>query len=84
MIQLKNINKSFASYSLFFSKKNKAYKVLSNINIEIKNNEIFGIIGKNGIGKSTLLKIIFGSIMLTQVKSYLMVVKKILSNQKFS
>ena len=62
MIQLKNINKSFASYSLFFSKKNKAYKVLSNINIEIKNNEIFGIIGKNGIGKSTLLKIIFGSI----------------------
>ena len=62
MIQLKNINKSFASYSLFFSKKNKAYKVLSDVNIEIKNNEIFGIIGKNGIGKSTLLKIIFGSI----------------------
>lgn len=62
MIQLKNINKSFSSYSSFFSKKDNEYKVLSNINIEIKNNEIFGIIGKNGIGKSTLLKIIFGSI----------------------
>lgn len=62
MIQLKDVNKSFASYSLFFSKKDKAYKVLSDVNIEIKNNEIFGIIGKNGIGKSTLLKIVFGSI----------------------
>ena len=62
MIQLKNINKSFASYSSFFSKKDKTHKILSNINIENKNNEIFGIEGKNGNGKSTLLKIIFGSI----------------------
>jgi len=83
MIQLKNINKSFASYSLFFSKKNKAYKVLSNINIEIKNNEIFGIIGKNGIGKSTLLKIIFGSITPDYGEILLDgCEKKFLSNQK--
>ena len=83
MIQLKNINKSFASYSLFFSKKDKAYKVLSDVNIEIKNNEIFGIIGKNGIGKSTLLKIIFGSI--TPDSGEILFngcEKKFLSNQK--
>ena len=83
MIQLKNINKSFSSYSSFFSKKDNEYKVLSNINIEIKNNEIFGIIGKNGIGKSTLLKIIFGSI--TPDSGEILFngcEKKFLSNQK--
>lgn len=33
-------------------------KVLDGINLEVKNNEIFGFIGLNGIGKTTLIKII--------------------------
>ena len=33
-------------------------KVLDKINLEVQNNEIFGFIGLNGIGKTTLIKII--------------------------
>lgn len=47
MIELKNISKTFD---------NK--KVLNNINFKLYKGEKVGIIGKNGIGKSTLLKII--------------------------
>ncbi|MDD2840282.1 MAG: ABC transporter ATP-binding protein [Rickettsiales bacterium] len=40
-------------------RKNFAEKVvLDNINLEIKKNEIFGLIGLNGAGKTTLIKII--------------------------
>ena len=36
------------------------YKVLSNINLDIKNGEFVTIIGPSGCGKSTLLNIIAG------------------------
>ncbi len=49
MIKLSNISKHFG---------NK--QILSNINLEIKNGEIFGLIGLSGAGKSTLLRIING------------------------
>lgn len=35
-------------------------KILSNINIEIKNGDSFGLLGHNGSGKTTLLRIISG------------------------
>ncbi len=35
-------------------------KLLSNIYLICKTNEILGVFGRNGVGKSTLLKIIFG------------------------
>lgn len=38
----------------------KERKVLENIDYEIKNNESIGIIGANGAGKSTMLKLIVG------------------------
>ena len=34
------------------------YKVLKNINLTIESNKIYGLLGKNGTGKSTLLKLI--------------------------
>ncbi|MFH1316433.1 MAG: ABC transporter ATP-binding protein [Candidatus Woesearchaeota archaeon] len=42
------------------SKSFKKNKILQDINLELKSPEIFGIIGKSGGGKSTLLKILSG------------------------
>lgn len=72
-IEVKNISKKFRIYhenrnsvyeSLigFFSKK-KFYEellVLDDISFSVKKGEIFGIMGRNGVGKSTLLRIISG------------------------
>ena len=52
MIQIKNLNYKFKTNN--FS--------LSNINLEIKDNEFVCVIGKNGSGKSTLSKLISGLI----------------------
>ncbi len=51
MLKLKNIKKEY-------SKKT----VLSDVNIEINRNEIIGLVGENGVGKSTIMKIITGLI----------------------
>ena len=39
-------------------KKKEAYSVLNDINFEVKKGEVLGIIGKNGSGKSTMLKLL--------------------------
>jgi ABC-2 type transport system ATP-binding protein len=49
MLKVENVSKSF---------KNK--KVLEDISFEINENEIFGLIGKNASGKSTIINIIGG------------------------
>jgi ABC-2 type transport system ATP-binding protein len=47
MLTIKNLSKSY-----------KEFKVLENLNIEIPNGELLGIIGSNGSGKTTLLNLI--------------------------
>ncbi|MFZ4475648.1 MAG: energy-dependent translational throttle protein EttA [Saprospiraceae bacterium] len=49
VIQTKNISKSFGDRILF-----------ENVNLDIPKNAIVGIIGPNGVGKSTLFKILTG------------------------
>ena len=39
---------------------NKQNKIIQNLNLQIKENQIIGINGKSGVGKSTLLKLIMG------------------------
>ena len=47
LLEIKNLNKSFD---------NK--KILKNINLSIKGGRIVGLLGKNGVGKTTLIKLI--------------------------
>ena len=49
MIRISNLSKSFSDK-----------KVLGNLNLEIKDGEVFGLVGINGAGKSTLLRLISG------------------------
>lgn len=57
IITLKEVSKSYASG--FFMKKKSA---VANISLGIDRGEIFGIIGANGAGKSTVIKMIQGFI----------------------
>src|SRR5690554_6327935 len=51
MIKLEHISKSFKA-------NNNSVHALHDISLEIHEGEIFGIVGKSGVGKSTLLKIL--------------------------
>ena len=50
MIEIKNVSQSYK----------KGKKVIDNINIEIRDGEIFGFLGPNGAGKTTTIKMITG------------------------
>ncbi len=50
MIEIKNVSKSYT----------KDKKSVDNLNLEIKNGEIFGFLGPNGAGKTTTIKMITG------------------------
>ena len=50
MIEIKNVSKSYA----------KNQKCIDNLNLEIKDGEIFGFLGPNGAGKTTTIKMITG------------------------
>ena len=50
MINIKNVSKIYK----------KGNKVIDNINLEIKDGEIFGFLGPNGAGKTTTIKMITG------------------------
>lgn len=49
MIELQNINKYY-----------KDFHVLKDVNLSVRRGEIYGLIGKNGAGKTTIFKIILG------------------------
>ena len=52
MININNITKSY----------NGNYKAVDNLNLEIKDGEIYGLLGPNGAGKTTTIKMITGII----------------------
>jgi ABC-2 type transport system ATP-binding protein len=49
-----------------YLKKKNAPRVISDINFDVKEGEIFGLIGLNGVGKTTLIKIILDLITATE------------------
>lgn len=68
VIEIKNITKVYNLYDkpsdrlkevIFpYKKRHKDFIALDNVSFDVKKGEILGIIGKNGSGKSTILKII--------------------------
>ncbi len=86
MIELKNVSKSFTysenksdnlkKVLIGFSKLKfrlmgkKTIQVLSDLNLKIHQGEFVGIMGRNGVGKSTLLKIISGIYSPTEGQVY--------------
>lgn len=50
MIKIKNVSKSYK----------KGNKVIEGLNLEIKDGEIFGFLGPNGVGKTTTIKMMTG------------------------
>ena len=49
MISIKNLNKTF-----------KDYKAINDLSIEVREGEIYGLLGSNGAGKSTTINILLG------------------------
>lgn len=56
-LQVKNLTKSYRIGS-FFSKEKK--EILKNVSFDVKEGEIFSIVGQSGAGKSTIGKILLG------------------------
>lgn len=56
-LEIINVSKKFIN-SAFFSRKQIEKSVLDNINLKISDKHIFGLAGLNGIGKTTIIKII--------------------------
>ncbi|MDC3022478.1 ABC transporter ATP-binding protein/permease [Candidatus Pelagibacter sp.] len=55
-----NFSKQIEFKNLYFKfKKNKKY-LFSNLNLKIKKNSFVGILGKSGVGKSTLINLLIG------------------------
>ncbi len=51
MLEITNLNKSYGKT-----------KVLSNVNLQVEEGKIYGLLGRNGVGKTTLLNIISNQI----------------------
>jgi len=58
MISIQNLTKTFKIRILKEKKRYQTITAVDNINLEIKEGEIFGLIGPNGAGKTTTLKIL--------------------------
>ena len=48
---------------IYFKKPSNEIKALNNLNLEVKEGEIFGLLGPNGAGKTTFLNILAGTVI---------------------
>ena len=62
VLSIKNLNKT---YSVNSSKSSNSVHALKNLNLEVKEGEIFGLLGPNGAGKTTFINILSGTTIKT-------------------
>ena len=59
VLYIKDLNKIYSKNS------SKSVKAINNLNLEVKEGEIFGLLGPNGAGKSTFINILAGTTIKT-------------------
>ena len=62
VLSIKNLNKT---YSINSSKSPKSVNAIKNLNLDVKEGEIFGLLGPNGAGKTTFINILSGTTIKT-------------------
>ncbi len=65
VLSIKNLNKT---YSINSSKSPNNVQALKDLNLDVKQGEIFGLLGPNGAGKSTFINILSGTTIKTSGK----------------
>ncbi len=59
---------SVKNLSKIYSKKTGSTNALNNLNLDVKDGEIFGLLGPNGAGKTTFINILAGTVIKTSGK----------------
>jgi ABC-2 type transport system ATP-binding protein len=62
MIRFDKVNYVYKTASFFWQKAGERKSILKDLDLHVQNGEIFGIIGPNGCGKTTLLKLAVGAL----------------------
>src|SRR5690606_18834085 len=58
-IEVRDLKKSYATSSRFWQRR-ELYQALDGINLKVERGEIVGLVGRNGYGKTTLIKCVAG------------------------
>ena len=60
ILSVKNLKK------IYSNKQNKDNHALNDLNLDVKEGEIFGLLGPNGAGKTTFINILAGTVIKTE------------------